>query len=664
MQPSASMPQPPVLPLAAGPDPVAATTGRLRCGAGCAFTLLFAAWLWIGIPQTPDALPIGRLLALAWFILCAAWPAGFFWSFALALPWFGNNPGGPHHLYLLEFAAAGLVARHLFDRALGRSARRQSPLDPWVTLFVAWSWITLLPTIRWAMVEFHFTRSGYFFVAMNHYVTSPTFGPQLAIKLALAAGIYVHLRDRPWSVRALARWFALACAMLLLASLAGLGDYAGWISLAWWRGENPFITAFGFRRLQSLYWHSGWFAQYLTALAPAVAVAGWFARRGRFRLAGLFATLLLAVTMLLTMQRAGWLSFATGLTVATAGAVWLNAGSARRRWILAALGGAALFVLLAASLALVNDDFRQRAVSLFTFRDRADIWRGALGMIRKHPFTGYGLGNYFQQHLWIYPQGHPLFELRDKGNAHNFYLHLWAERGLPGLIFGAGVHLGALLLALRRFVRPPAGAAPLERPLMLALAAGLAALAVDGLFQYFPYVRVIELLAWCFIGWIAGAHSIPAPAHPPRRRGLLLLPALLIPVLVYENLTFFMPWRLAVGDINYRISGKVVRLPIPRDARRVKIPVASLDQTLASPDQTLAVEPVRYTLRLGDKILAEHTFTTVSAHEFVIDIPPGARGPIIIEASRTWPPFFYGLRTAPKTEIGVMWLKPVAIELE
>ena len=55
----------------------------------------------------------------------------------------------------------------------------------------------------------------------------------------------------------------------------------------------------------------------------------------------------------------------------------------------------------------------------FSLSQRAVYWKDTVGIIKKHPFKGIGLGN---------------FSLKESRYAHNSYLQIWAEAGLVGFL--------------------------------------------------------------------------------------------------------------------------------------------------------------------------------------------------------------------------------------
>ena len=80
--------------------------------------------------------------------------------------------------------------------------------------------------------------------------------------------------------------------------------------------------------------------------------------------------------------------------------------------------------------------------------ERFLMWRSALSAIGDQPLTGVGFGNYEA----AYREKYISDEARERfqGHAHNVYLQLWAEAGLPGLILFCGLFGYILYWSWRR----------------------------------------------------------------------------------------------------------------------------------------------------------------------------------------------------------------------
>jgi putative inorganic carbon (HCO3(-)) transporter len=78
---------------------------------------------------------------------------------------------------------------------------------------------------------------------------------------------------------------------------------------------------------------------------------------------------------------------------------------------------------------------------------RLEIWRASLASIRERPFLGVGIGNFP-----VVLDQHPTLA-RAGSSAHNIWLHVAAEIGLPALAFFAGLWLALLAACVRIFIR-------------------------------------------------------------------------------------------------------------------------------------------------------------------------------------------------------------------
>jgi O-antigen ligase len=269
----------------------------------------------------------------------------------------------------------------------------------------------------------------------------------------------------------------------------------------------------------------------LTAL-PAAGVAlglmvAWNERRGGaedvghllpFRPWLIFASacaVVASLAVVLSWSRGAWLGF-------MAGAATLALFSARRVWrgfallaALAVLGGGALIlgvsVRLGPALAVVDrlagfgEEFTLgdvRGVDIndenYAVLERLAHWQAAADMARDDLWTGVGFGNYEAAYV-----DYALINFPDAlGHAHNYYVNLLAEVGLPGfttyLIFWSVV-IGQTMWLARRLAWP-------ERGIAVGLLAAWVALAVhhlvDKLYVNNIYVHLgvmiglLQLLVW------------------------------------------------------------------------------------------------------------------------------------------------------------------------
>lgn len=177
----------------------------------------------------------------------------------------------------------------------------------------------------------------------------------------------------------------------------------------------------------------------------------------------------------------------------------------RRRLLVALAAGALAMLLLVAAVPPLRQRVTEKARQAVSgdlnavLTGRLDGWRTAVWMLARHPLTGVGHGAYRPEFvpakLALMDQGVSFYpELTQVGfaNAHNEYLEVGAEWGVPGLLALAW-GLWGLLQALRR----ERGTG--ERALAWA---GTAALAVLSLVDFPFRVALVAFPALLFLSWV------------------------------------------------------------------------------------------------------------------------------------------------------------------
>lgn len=204
----------------------------------------------------------------------------------------------------------------------------------------------------------------------------------------------------------------------------------------------------------------------------------------------------------------------------------------RRMWLLPALIGIAYL----ATFWIAPDWTAQRFGALLDPResghDRLLIWSGALNMLAEHPWRGFGLGTF-----WLAWPPHRLPPDSSSGYfAHNDYLQIWIETGLPGVLLLAAVYVSIVWMFLR--ARHASGRDAAEALELNGLFATTLAFALHSFFDFDLYILPIVLVVGLLLArfhWLAHATTTPARTwRPPRWMsaggyraivlGLLLLP--------------------------------------------------------------------------------------------------------------------------------------------
>ncbi len=144
--------------------------------------------------------------------------------------------------------------------------------------------------------------------------------------------------------------------------------------------------------------------------------------------------------------------------------------------------------------------------SLSTLDYRWAVWPWALEAIESFAYTGTGLGTFRAVGPRLYPILVP--PGNDFGHAHNQFLQVALDVGLPGLIAYASLLIVALMVGWRVAV-----ASAERRPFVLALLAGLAGLHVYGLTDALALGAKPGLLFWMALGLMAATASVGISAE-------------------------------------------------------------------------------------------------------------------------------------------------------
>ncbi|NEQ30006.1 MAG: O-antigen ligase family protein [Leptolyngbya sp. SIO4C5] len=198
-----------------------------------------------------------------------------------------------------------------------------------------------------------------------------------------------------------------------------------------------------------------------------------------------------------------------GLLVAIAAVMMVTFCGQRRRLVrLVGLGG---ILAIAGSALLGGIGGRQLSAGLFTNDPRIGVWRLALAHIQANPLWGVGLGNY---KLLYVPGSIPGYDTIY--HAHNFWLHLAAEAGLPiaiafsGLV-GWGCYRGVIALI-------NAKNSPAQRWLIGGYGLAFLSCLLFSLFDVTLYEVRINLLAWLSLAVIYSAPELLDQLRRPQTK--------------------------------------------------------------------------------------------------------------------------------------------------
>jgi putative inorganic carbon (HCO3(-)) transporter len=229
----------------------------------------------------------------------------------------------------------------------------------------------------------------------------------------------------------------------------------------------------------------------------------------------LAATFFVAAVFLLSQSRGGYIGLALTLPV-----LIMIALPPRWRWyslialvvLTIVLGLVVAFRWEAVRIWVTGSNLAaDPALSINTLAGRLEIWSRAIYGIQDFPFTGMGM-NTFRK---LMPVFYPLFLIGpdiDIGHAHNEFLQVALDLGIPGLIAFLALYIGAfwMLADVWRATRHP----PLNtgnwslvtRSLAIGLGGGLLAHLLYGLTDAVALGAKPGVLFWMLLGLIAGLY--------------------------------------------------------------------------------------------------------------------------------------------------------------
>ena len=191
---------------------------------------------------------------------------------------------------------------------------------------------------------------------------------------------------------------------------------------------------------------------------------------------------------------------------------------------------AALMIILlgiGGTYAVAVGRFQELSDTHATALPRLVIWKGVLSLIASFPF-GVGLGGFSSVFTAFQPYG---FNINRVYHAHNDYLELLAELGLPGMLF-LMIALAALIVTIARRLALPAkgNSVWMRRSAFLAVFAALLHASVDFNLSSRPGVAVL------FFAVLGIASSRPShklnPKVLPSRKSLILRRIVIISMII------------------------------------------------------------------------------------------------------------------------------------
>jgi O-antigen ligase len=458
-------------------------------------------------------------------------------------------------------------------------------------------------------------------------------------------------------------------AVSLPAALCAGGAGAGAMSVLIWRGVGPTALVDAFARIgyRSAHIYDVNAAGSYFALVLCLAMGMAWRAPGVTRVLWTIAALVSGSGLWLSQSRS---AFAAIVVTAGLAIVWLATAAWTRRARVAAVA-LVIALGLAGSFArvwLLEHDPTFRGAGF-----RQQFYVTSLRMISARPLSGVGIGQYARMSsLFLTPQ---LAWTYGSENAHNYFLQIGGELGLPGLTFFL-IWIGtAMAVMVRSLVHAP-------DPRLLGASAGVLAFVSTCLTGHPLLVGEVAFPFWIQFGLTLGlaasplvlaspgardaigsldpnprAHDVPVPGRswPPglRPRRLWPVTAALACVVVATGFVSagagpieppksqavdgFYPWETAEDGRRFRWTGSYGSLFVPAEIKRVYIP-------MRLPIDSTAIAPMAVEIVTGG---VDHGHVFVGRNWVTLDLglpevaPPLRFKRIDLRMPRTWQPAVY-----------------------
>jgi len=248
------------------------------------------------------------------------------------------------------------------------------------------------------------------------------------------------------------------------------------------------------------------------SLVVAVPLAIWLARyedRDLWKRVGWICSPILAFAVFVSQSRGGLLALAVMAALA-----WVN--SQRKKQLLAAFVAAAIFLFaIAPSQTLqrikqIQFTGQAETGAEVSTRVRVELIRAGIGMMEAHPIFGIGLDQFKAEEFHYNPV---LTDIEpDAHIAHNTYLQLGAEGGIPTLALYLAI-LAATLVICQRARKAPGVPVDIES-LALSFQIGLVGIMVAEFFLTAQYVKEV----WVLISLAPNLYAIALHAAAMSRK--------------------------------------------------------------------------------------------------------------------------------------------------
>ncbi len=259
-----------------------------------------------------------------------------------------------------------------------------------------------------------------------------------------------------------------------------------------------------YRRMYSTLENPNLCAGYLLMMIGLMGARGLLEPKRRRKWTQLSVAAVLVLCLLLTYSRGAWVSL--GVMAAVLAMLY-----DRRIWL--------VFLLVPVVLLVYHGQITERFLSLFSGEDTSTIlrfalWESTVAMIEDNPLFGVGWGAYFKAYpAYNFFVGDPEVIIF---HAHNMYLSILAEIGIPGGLFYFLLFFAHLAVSIRLYRHSED---PFSRAVGLGGALAISGMAAYGVGDYVLFSRAVSLIFWSLAALTMGC-ALREGIGVPRWAGL------------------------------------------------------------------------------------------------------------------------------------------------
>lgn len=274
------------------------------------------------------------------------------------------------------------------------------------------------------------------------------------------------------------------CISITFYNLIGLLDFFNIINLD---NIRP-ITFPSEHRLQSIFWHPAWSAEYSSMIIPFFIV---FLKNKKSKIKFYFYLIMLwlnIVSIILTFQRGGLVA------VISLFILWvLFEIKIKKESMLIITSALVVFLILSIITVykLEPNLFKQKFINKLLENNRTWYWSTALDMYQQSPLLGLGLDSYGWRYLYFRPIGNQGYVYLH-GTAHNQYFQFLAGIGTFGLLSYLLLYLYCLINSYKNFKKSLS-------PIDLAIFLAISIFGIYSLYQEMFYNLCIGTLFWLVV---------------------------------------------------------------------------------------------------------------------------------------------------------------------